>query len=143
MAAAPKRLTGQCLCGSVSYTVDAEPLAQAICHCSDCQRQTSSPFSAVVVVPLQALSVEGETLAKFVTIDGDRGQETTRHFCSGCGSPLYSLSPASPDFAFLKAGSLDDGSWIEPTIEVWTSSAQPWAPRFEGSTRFERSPTAV
>jgi hypothetical protein len=134
-------LRGHCLCGSVSYTVDAEPLAQAICHCADCQRQTSSPFSPVVVVPRAALTVDGDTLTSFKTVGSDHGQETERYFCSACGSPLYSLSPAGPDFAYIKAGSLEDSSWLEPGIEVWTSSAQPWAPRFEqAAMKFERSP---
>jgi hypothetical protein len=124
----------------VRYEVDAEPIAQALCHCSDCQRQTSSPFSAVVAVPLEALEVEGDTLATFCTIGGDTGEETQRKFCSACGSPIYSLSPAAPDFAFVKAGSLDDSSWLAPAIEVWTGSAQPWTPRIEGTAQFERGP---
>jgi hypothetical protein len=140
MALAPKPLTGHCLCGRVSYTADAEPFAQAACHCTECQRQTSSPYSVVVGVPLDALDVQGETLTSFTTIGADHGQETRRWFCSGCGSPIYSVSGAAPGFAFVKAGSLDDASWLEPSIEVWTGSAQPWAPSFEGTARFERGP---
>jgi hypothetical protein len=45
-----------------------------------------------------------------------------------------------PEMAFVKAGSLDDASWLEPAIEVWTSSAQPWAPHFEGAQQLERGP---
>jgi hypothetical protein len=26
----------------------------------------------------------------------------------------------------IRAGSLDDPSWFEPTADVWTASAQPW-----------------
>jgi hypothetical protein len=140
MGTAPQPLTGHCLCGSVTYAVDAQPLAAAVCHCADCQRQTSSPFSAIAVVPRAALEVTGDTLASFTTIGSDHGRETERHFCSACGSPIYSTSPAAPDFAYIKAGSLDDASWMEPGIEVWTSSAQPWSPRFEHAARFERGP---
>jgi hypothetical protein len=140
MATAPKPLTGHCLCGAVSYTADAEPFAQAACHCTECQRQTSGPFSIVVGIPLDALDVQGETLTSFATTGDDHEQETQRWFCSACGSPIYSISGAAPGFAFIKAGSLDDASWLQPSIEVWTSSAQPWAPSFEGTTRFEREP---
>jgi hypothetical protein len=140
MGDAPNPLTGRCLCGSVSYSVAAEPLASAVCHCADCQRQTSSPFSAVVVVPRTAFQVQGATLSSFNTVGGDHGQDTERFFCSACGSPIYSLSPAGPDFAYVKAGSLDDSSWLEPSIEVWTASAQPWAPRLEQAMQFERGP---
>ena len=138
MAEAPKPLTGRCLCGAVTYSVDADPVAQAACHCADCQRQTGNPFSVVVGVPRDALKVEGSTLATFTTIGTDHGGETQRHFCSACGSPVFSNAAVAPQLVFIKAGSLDDASWIEPALEVWTSSAQPWSPHFEGTTRLER-----
>jgi hypothetical protein len=46
-----------------------------------------------------------------------------------------------PGVAFLKAGTIDDISWFEPTAEIWTRSAQPWAPHFENVVRYERIPT--
>jgi hypothetical protein len=134
-----KPISGRCLCGNVSYTADADPIVQAVCHCSDCQRQTGGPFSVVLGVPRSALAVEGDTLSSFSTIGDDHGSETERNFCSACGTPLYSVSGAMPEFVFIKVGSLDDSSWLEPRMEVWTSSAQPWAPRFDEDASFERS----
>src|SRR3954447_13862646 len=104
MPTAPKPLTGRCLCGGVTYTVDAEPMVQAVCHCSECQRQTSSPFSVVVGVPEAALQVEGDTLSSFTTASEASGGETKRHFCSGCGSPLFSPSAGAPGRAWSKGG---------------------------------------
>ena len=141
MPDAPKPLTGHCLCGNVTYTVDADPVVQAVCHCTNCQRQTSSPFSVVVGVPRAALEVEGDTLATFTTVAEADDTETIRHFCSNCGSPLFSLTTGGmAELAWLKAGSLDDSSWIEPSVEVWTRSAQPWTPRPEVAASFERVP---
>ena len=140
MPGPPKPITGRCLCGSVTYSADAEPVAQAVCHCADCQRQTGNPFSVIVAVPRAALNVEGSTIASFATTGDDHGKDTQRSFCSACGSPVFSMSDALPELAFIKAGSLDDGSWLEPTIEVWTSSAQPWAPHFEHAAQMERGP---
>jgi hypothetical protein len=124
----------------VTYSADAEPVAQAVCHCTDCQRQTGNPFSVIVGVPRAALEVEGTTLASFATIGDDHGGETRRHFCSACGSPVFSIAAAVPELAFIKAGSLDDGSWLEPAVEVWTRSAQPWSPHFEHAAQLERGP---
>ena len=56
---APKPITGRCLCGAVTYSVDADPVVQVACHCTDCQRQTGGPFSVIVGVPRAALNVEG------------------------------------------------------------------------------------
>lgn len=133
-------ITGRCLCGSVSYSADAEPVVQAVCHCTECQRQTGTAFSVVVGVPRAALTVEGSTLASFTTVGEDHGRDTERRFCSACGSPIVSLSEALPELAFLKAGTLDDASWLEPAVEVWSRSAQPWSPHFEHAARIERGP---
>lgn len=133
-------ITGRCLCGSVTYSADADPVVQAVCHCSDCQRQTGGPFTVVVGVPRSALTVEGDTLASFTTIGEDHGGETQRSFCTACGAPVFSVAAVLPDLALIKSGSLDDSSWLEPAIEVWTSSAQPWSPHFENAASFERGP---
>jgi hypothetical protein len=140
MTSPPKPITGRCLCGSVTYTADAEPVVQAVCHCTDCQRQTGNPFSVIVGVPRAAFTVEGSTLASFTTTGEDHGGTTERNFCSACGSPVFSLTPVAPELAFIKAGSLDDASWLEPALEAWTSSAQPWTPHFEGAARLPRGP---
>jgi hypothetical protein len=140
MAAAPRPITGRCLCGGVTYSADAEPVIQAVCHCTDCQRQTGNPFSVIVAVPRAAFDVEGDTLASFATIGTDHGGETERNFCSACGSPVFSMAAVAPELIFIKAGSLDDASWVAPAVEAWTSSAQPWSPHFEGAAHLERGP---
>ncbi len=140
MGGPPNEITGRCLCGSVTYHAEGEPLVQAVCHCTDCQRQTGTAFSVIVGVPRAALTVEGSTLASFTTTGEDHGGDTQRQFCSACGSPIVSFVEAMSELAFLKAGTLDDASWLEPAVEVWTRSAQPWSPHFEHATRLERGP---
>jgi hypothetical protein len=140
MADAPRPITGRCLCGGVTYGADAEPVVQAVCHCTDCQRQTGSPFSVIVGVPRAALNVEATTIASYATTGEDHGGDTERSFCSACGSPVFSIAAVMPELAFIKAGSLDDASWLEPAVEAWTSSAQPWSPHFEHAARLERGP---
>jgi hypothetical protein len=136
----PTPLTGRCLCGAVSYTVDAEPLIQAVCHCTDCQRQTGGPYSVIVGVPAAALTVEGDTLSTHTTIGEDHGGTTERSFCNACGAPVFSHAAVMPEVVFVKAGSLDDASWVRPSVEAWTDSAQPWTPSFEETSRLQRGP---
>jgi hypothetical protein len=133
------KLDGRCLCGAVSYTSDAEPLFCAICHCTNCQRQTGTSFSIVVAVPEDGFQVTGE-LSEHATIGDDHGQPTRRRFCGQCGSPIVTVSDALPGVAIIKAGTLDDTSWLEPQLEIWGRSAQPWIPEVEGRPRLERSP---
>jgi hypothetical protein len=140
VADAPRPITGRCLCGAVSYSVDAEPVWQGVCYCSNCQRQTASAFSIIVGVPSHALVVHGDALASFETPSEGYQSTTKRQFCSACGSPLFSTIESMPDLAFLKAGTIDDTSWFDPTAEIWTRSAEHWAPHFENVPRFERIP---
>jgi len=115
------KIEGGCLCGQVRYTCDAEPLFQAVCHCKNCQRQAGTAFSVIVGVPEAALHVTGETASFDDT--SDRGTVVKRVFCPRCGSPILSDPEARPGIAVLKAGTLDDTSWLEPKVHVWTESA--------------------
>jgi hypothetical protein len=138
------KLDGSCLCGKVTYSCDAEPVAQAVCHCTDCQRQTATAFSVIVGVPSDALQIEGgESLASFTTVGTDTKQNVARKFCRECGSPVVSVGDAFPGVTFIKAGTLHDTSWLEPQLQVWTGSAQPWIPLdAHPGTRVSRGPTA-
>ncbi|MEM7446592.1 MAG: GFA family protein [Pseudomonadota bacterium] len=120
------KISGHCLCGAVKYSTDAEPAMIAVCHCTDCQRQSGSPFSVNVLVPVEEIEISGAPLKQFV-INGDSGMKVTRRFCSDCGSPLTTQLEAFNNLAAIKAGTLDDSTWVKPTIQIWCDSAQSWA----------------
>ena len=75
-----------------------------------------------------------------MTVGEDSGQEVRRRFCPKCGSPITSTAELMPDVTFVKAGTLDDTSWLEPQMEVWGKSAQPWVEVSERRPRLERGP---
>ena len=120
------QLDGRCLCGKVTYHCDGEPMATLLCHCTDCQRQTGTAFSIVVGVERDSLHVDGDTVSSFTTVGEDTGEAVHRQFCTACGSPIVSLPDATPDLAFIKAGTLNDRSWLEPEMEIWCRSAHPY-----------------
>ena len=132
-------LTGRCLCGSVSYRCDAGPVLTALCHCEDCQHQTGTTFSIVVVVPSAALTIAGESLATYETQERDSGAKRERRFCSNCGSPIATFMADRPELAVIKAGTLDDRSGLQPTLELYGDSAQPWFGESEERKRFPGS----
>ena len=53
------KMNGSCLCGSIRYTCDAEPLLTAVCHCPHCQKQSGTSFSVIVAVPKDSLTDRG------------------------------------------------------------------------------------
>ena len=128
-------LTGGCLCGSIRYRVDCEPAATAVCHCTNCQRQSGSAFSVNVMVPEAMLEIEGN-VASFADT-GDSGNAVERKFCSDCGSPIFSAIAAMPGVVALKAGTLDDHSTIKPRVQVFCDSSQSWC-QLEGINALPR-----
>jgi len=131
-------IDGHCLCGSITYHCDAEPILTGVCHCADCQHQTGAASSIIVAVPAGSLQVSGDTLKSFATVGEEHGTNTNRFFCSNCGSPIVSRVDAMPDLEFVKAGTMDDTSWLEPTIEFFTRTAQHWEPEVPGAKRMVR-----
>ena len=118
------QIVGGCLCGNIRYTCEAAPMMMAICHCKNCQKQTSTSFSILVAVPKGSLNIEGELSA--YNDQGSSGQAVIRQFCGKCGSPIMSDVAALPTMDFLKAGTLDDTSWLKPEAQLWCDSAQSW-----------------
>lgn len=116
--------TGRCLCGSVSYEITAEPVMTAICHCKNCQRQAGSALSIIVGLPRDGITIQGETTT--YDDEGESGMKVLRKFCPKCGSPLFTDAESAPDLWFVKAGTLDDTSWLEPQVQFWTKSKQDW-----------------
>ena len=70
-----------------------------------------------------------------------------RRVCAGCGVWVCNGAKpgaAPPDaFVAVRAGTLDDTSWLRPTLHFWTRSAQPWVVLPEGGTRFETQPAEM
>lgn len=132
------KLDGECLCGAVKYTADVEPAMVAVCHCKNCQRQAGTAFGVIVGIPKEALNIQGN-LKRFKDT-GDSGQDVFRDFCPNCGSPITTNPEAARDLTFIKAGTLNDTSWLKPTMDIYCESAQSWVPMVEGSSKFPKMP---
>jgi hypothetical protein len=116
--------TGRCLCGAVTFTLTADPVATRICWCRDCQHLAANG-SVNLLVPADALTVSGQVSEH--TKQADSGNRISRQFCPHCGAHLFASSSARPQFRVVRAGNLDDTSSIRPDTNIWTSSAPAWA----------------
>lgn len=132
------QITGGCLCGKVRYSAEAEPAFVGVCHCRNCQRVSGSAFCTVVGVPQPVLSVQGD-LTTF-NDKGDSGKTLFRRFCPVCGSTVMEQAEAMPDLVMLAVGTLDDPSWVKPTMEIYCDSAQPWVQLGGEMKRFAKMP---
>ncbi len=131
--------TGGCLCGKVSYQFDRDQVVSAHhCHCKDCQKATGSGKATIVMVPTQVLETRGEL--KYFTVTGTDGGHVSRGFCPDCGSQLLSFLVEMPAMRFVKAGTLDDSSWVTIDSSFWSCTAQPWSPVDGSCPALEKNP---
>ena len=58
-------------------------------------------------------------------------------------NPIVSEVEATPTLDWLKSGTLDDRSWLQPQVSVWCDSAQPWVKLPDAMPKFPTSPPAA
>lgn len=131
-------ITGGCICGAVRYECAAEPIVMLKCHCRDCQHITGGPYAPAVLFPAKAFRLSKGTLRYHLTPrrNGDRHK---RGFCAECGSRITGgEAETAPEMIGVLASSLDDATWFQPAMEIFTADAQPWdaldpsLPKYEG-----------
>ena len=131
--------TGGCLCGNIKYKFNREDVVSAgHCHCKDCQKITGSGKATIVFVPTKSLKIDNNY--KVYSVIGHDGTNVHRGFCPNCGSPIISYVTEQPDLRFIKAGSLDDSSWIKIESSFWSISANKWDPVNDNLPCFKQNP---
>ena len=108
------KIAGGCLCGLLRYAANTEPVFSAVCHCKTCQKQSGTAFNIVIAVPQPAVSIQGSLTA---------GRQSV---CPDCGSTVVIEPAALPGTTIIPAGTLDDTSWLKPTMEIYCDDAQSW-----------------
>ena len=118
-------LTGGCLCGAVRFEV-TEPLVSAgYCHCTRCQRRTGTAASAQARIVPGSLRIlcGNELIRAYEPPDG-----FAKHFCSACGSALWSRSREDPEIVSVRLGAFDGDPGIRPSARTFVAYAAPWEP---------------
>lgn len=131
--------SGGCQCGQVRYEIRAEPLTLYVCHCKECQKQSSSAFGMSMPVPRKSVVlVKGQP--KQWRRTSDNGREVSCSFCSNCGTRLFHNPARNDEITNIKPGTLDDTSWLKPVGSLWTRSAQTWLPQDRDMLNYEAQP---
>ena len=132
-------LTGGCLCGKIRYEISEAPRLAYTRHCTDCQHLTSSAFSMAIVVADEAFRLAGITPRAIESI-ADSGRVKTRLVCPECACWICGMSSADTGLRRVRAGTLDDTSWLRPTMHFWTRSKQPWLELPQSDQTFATQP---
>jgi hypothetical protein len=118
-------LAGGCPCEAVRFEVTALPLLVYACHCTECQRWSGSAFGMSMPVAAPSFRLLRGEPKPWRRI-GASGVQSTYWFCGDCGGRAYGQRDARPDVIVVRAGTLDDTSWIRPIAHVYLRSAQAW-----------------
>lgn len=62
-------------------------------------------------------------------------------YCPTCGTRLFHGRVEEDNEMAIKAGTLDDTSWLRPAGHIWTRSKQPWVQVPESDIAYEGQPS--
>ena len=119
------KITGSCLCGEVSYSVDDEVMVTAECYCVDCRKSSGTSHCTHVALSDETFTVKG--VVSTYERPTDSGNIVSRSFCPECGSPLFSRNSEMPGSVFIRASCMDDPDAVSPGMTVYASRAPKWA----------------
>jgi hypothetical protein len=130
---------GRCQCGEVRYRITGESAALFVCHCTECQRQSSSAFGMALWLRNYDKKILTGTPGAWVR-KTPSGRELVCEFCTSCGTRLFHQVAGQSDTMSIKPGTLDRTRDLEPVAHIWTSSAQAWVRVPEGCLSYPENP---
>jgi hypothetical protein len=115
---------GGCLCGSVRYRVQGQPIRTLVCHCHFCQRVTGSTSYAESLFPVDAVSFSECQLKQYDHLSQGSGNIVHVLFCPKCGTTVGLTFDRWREFRAISRGTFDDPNWVSIGSHIWTESAQ-------------------
>ena len=118
-------LDGGCLCGKIRYRCTRAPFVAYTCHCSVCQKLTSSAFVTAMHVTVESLELlTGAPVGRERIADS--GNRLVTSFCPDCSSALFTNNHARPRMRTVYVGSLDAPASVPVSAHIWTKRRLPW-----------------
>ncbi|RDW71241.1 hypothetical protein BP6252_07804 [Coleophoma cylindrospora] len=140
-----KAITGSCLCGSVKYVVNGDPVMQVLCHCITCKKASGSTFMANTLYKSDQIKITaGEaSIKKYTDTTPSSGAVAHRSFCTECGSPLFITNSNHPENTAVTRGSVDqepDAAAWAPQMEFYCKRRDAWLGDAAGADPEKRFP---
>lgn len=133
-------IKGSCQCGQVTYRLAEAPKIVLACHCTECQKLSTSPYSVTAAVATNAIEFSGEL--KEWSRSAESGNKNSAKFCPVCGNRVYHFNPDDESTIKLKLKpvKMTDDRIFEPTMHVWVSEKLSWYRIPEGVKVFDKQP---
>ncbi|MDG4900801.1 MULTISPECIES: GFA family protein [unclassified Mesorhizobium] len=124
-------LAGRCMFGAVTWIYSGELTRNLVCHCADCQRATSAPFTAFLGMRPEQLNWAG------VIRHYESSPNTFRGFCPSCGTRLYFRSDRWPGEIHVHAATMTDPADYRPDAQVFSRSRANWLDQLQSISAHE------
>ncbi len=127
------KLSGQCLCGAITFSGDVDIKVAGNCHCRDCRAITGAAYATLLFVAADDLNVQGRT--RMFQHTADSGAALEKHFCPTCGSQLFGTNSNRPGVLSVRAGVINETELVKPSFNVFLDSkiaSTPVDPQLKG-----------
>jgi hypothetical protein len=114
---------GQCLCGEVHVKINGNISDIIHCHCSLCRKNSGTAFATNGFINSDEFEI---TSGKMSLSTFSFKQGRNRHFCSTCGSPVYSSNDDDPTRLRIRLGILDSEISEKPLSHNFVSAKANW-----------------
>jgi hypothetical protein len=112
---------GGCLCGSLRYEVNDEPIDAGYCHCRLCQRSAGAP-----VLVWATFSVATFSYTQGAPSIYQSSVHSQREFCGSCGTQIALRKVEQATMVDVTVASLDEPAIIKPDYHIWSESQLSW-----------------
>jgi hypothetical protein len=144
----PPKMKVECQCGTVSFvTKSPKPVSVYHCHCTECQKQSSSAFGTSAIFPASELFPLSDDLRAKLGMwsrGADSGNTVDCYFCKECGARVIHRiidKDGTPRPVMSVKGGLVEGLDWKGATHIYTASAV--VPIPEGVETYEKEPPKV
>jgi len=133
-------LSGGCLCGRVRYGIEGKPRFMYQCHCGKCRAASGASFVTNIIVDAAKFMITAgkESIAAY-----ESSPQKFRHFCSNCGSPIYSHGEKTKHVVSVRCGTLDRDPGVRVAYHAFVASKAPWVNICDDQPQFAEWPDPV
>ena len=120
-------IEGKCHCGEITFSAKVNPDQIIVCHCSDCQALSGSPYRTIIPAIEGSFKDESGNPKIYVKTAED-GAKRAQAFCPECGSPIYAapVGEAALQFIGIRVGLIKQKDQLTPSKQIWCRSALNW-----------------
>ncbi|MCP4320859.1 MAG: GFA family protein [Psychromonas sp.] len=128
------KISGNCLCGKVSFECDNRFDEFHLCHCTQCQKATGSAHASNLFTNIENIYwLSGLQLVKRFDVDG---RTISKAFCMECGSGVPYIS-ATGKALVVPAGCLNGKPEIDAQDHIFCSEKAQWYDKAVCAKQFE------